>query len=98
MFLDAARIINRNDKTWVCPLDNDIKGVFDPRINTYFKHGIVERWVLTDDAKGLIGRIAAFIDYNLADSYEQPTGGIGFFECIDDRRLHFCFSIRRRNG
>ena len=49
MFLDTARIIYRNDKTWVCPLDNDIKGIFDPAKNTYFKHGIVERWVLTDD-------------------------------------------------
>ena len=63
MFLDTARIINRNDKTWVCPLDNDIKGIFDPRINTYFKHGIVERWVLTDDENDLTGRIAAFIDF-----------------------------------
>ncbi len=89
MFLDAARIINRNDKTWVCPLDNDIKGNIRSRINTYFKHGIVERWVLTDYTKGLIGRIAAFIDYNLADSYEQPTGGIGFFECIDDKDAAF---------
>jgi len=89
MFLDAARIINKNDKTWVCPLDKDIKGIFDPRINTYFKHGIVERWVITDFTKRLIGRIAAFIDFNLADSYEQPTGGIGFFECIDDKEAAF---------
>jgi hypothetical protein len=68
LFLDAARIINKNDKTWVCPLDKDIKGIFDSRINTYFKHGIVERWVITDFTKRLVGRIAAFIDFNLADS------------------------------
>ena len=37
----------------------------------------------------MIGRIAAFIDFNLADSYEQPTGGIGFFECIDDKDAAF---------
>jgi hypothetical protein len=89
MFLDTARIIYKNDKTWVCPLDKDIKGVFDPRINTYFKHGIVERWVVTDDKNKLTGRIAAFIDFNLAKSYEQPTGGIGFFECIEDRDTAF---------
>lgn len=89
MFLDTARIIYRYDKTWVCPLDNDIKGIFDSRKNTYFKHGITERWVLTDDANSLIGRIAAFIDFNLANSYEQPTGGIGFFECIDDKDAAF---------
>jgi GNAT superfamily N-acetyltransferase len=84
MFLDTPRAIYRNDTTWVCPLDNDIRGIFDPHNNTYFKHGIVERWVLTDDHQRLIGRIAAFIDFSLANSYDQPTGGIGFFECIND--------------
>jgi GNAT superfamily N-acetyltransferase len=89
MFLDTVRVIYKNDKAWVCPLDNDIKGVFDPQKNTYFKHGIIERWVLTDDANKLTGRIAAFIDFNLARSFEQPTGGIGFFECADDKDAAF---------
>ena len=89
MFLDTARRIYKNDKTWVCPLDNDIKAVFDPQKNSYYKHGIAERWVLTDDKNVLIGRIAAFIDHSLADTYEQPTGGIGFFECIDDKDAAF---------
>ncbi len=49
MFLNTAREIYKNDKTWVCPLDKDIKAVFDPGLNTYFRHGTVERWVVTDD-------------------------------------------------
>lgn len=85
MFLDTPRIIYKNDKTWVCPLDNDIRAVFNPDKNTYFKHGVAERWVLTDENNRPAGRIAAFIDFNLAYSYEQPTGGIGFFECIEDK-------------
>ncbi len=89
MFLDTARVIYKNDPVWVCPLDNDIKTVFDPEKNPYHKHGVVDRWVLIDDNKKLIGRIAAFIDFNLAHSYEQPTGGIGFFECIDDKDAAF---------
>jgi len=89
MFLDTPRIIYKNDTTWVCPLDNDIKAVFDPEENPYHKHGVVERWILTDDNKRLIGRIAAFIDYNLANTYDQPTGGMGFFECIDDKDAAF---------
>ncbi|MCX6301245.1 MAG: GNAT family N-acetyltransferase [Bacteroidia bacterium] len=89
MFLDTARIIYKNDSTWVCPLDNDIKTVFDPEKNPYHKHGVVERWVLTDDNKKLIGRIAAFVDFNLANTYDQPTGGMGFFECIDDKNAAF---------
>jgi hypothetical protein len=83
-FLDTARVIYRNDKTWVCPLDKDIESIFDPNINPYFKHGEVDRWVLEDDKGKLTGRIAAFIDHNLAGTHDQPTGGMGFFECIND--------------
>jgi hypothetical protein len=89
LFLDVARTVYKNHDTWVCPLDKDIQGIFDPLRNTYFKHGIVERWVLRDSQKKLIGRIAAFVDHQLSHSYEQPTGGIGFFECIQDQEAAF---------
>jgi len=84
-FLNVARIIYKDDPVWVCPLDNQINAVFDPKQNPYFGHGIAERWVLKDDSGKLIGRIAAFIDYKSSEAQEQPTGGIGFFECIDNR-------------
>lgn len=88
-FLRTARIIYMDDRTWVCPLDNDIEAVFDPDRNPYFAHGEAERWILVDDNSKLIGRIAAFIDKKLAYSYDQPTGGIGFFECINDKPSAF---------
>lgn len=84
-FLDTARVIYKNDGIWACPFDNEIEAIFTPATNPYFKHGEVERWVLTDDENNLTGRIAAFIDRNLANSYDQPTGGMGFFECINDK-------------
>lgn len=88
-FLDVARIIYKNDSTWVCPLDREIDAIFDPDKNPYFKHGEAERWILTDDQNNLTGRIAAFIDRNLAWSYDQPTGGTGFFECINEKPSAF---------
>jgi hypothetical protein len=88
-FLDTARVIYKNDNIWVCPFDNEIEAIFDPKKNPYFKHGEVERWILTDDHNNLTGRIAAFIDKNLAYSYDQPTGGIGFFECIENTESAF---------
>jgi len=97
MFLEAARVIYRDDPVWVCPLDNDINTVFDPGRNPYHKHGIVERWVLTGDNNKLIGRVAAFIDFNLANTYEQPTGGMGFFECINDREAAFLLFDTSKN-
>jgi GNAT superfamily N-acetyltransferase len=88
-FLDVARIVYKNDSVWVCPFENEIEAVFDPGNNPYFKHGEVDRWILVDDRNCLIGRIAAFIDMNLAFSYDQPTGGIGFFECINHKPSAF---------
>jgi len=88
-FLDVAKSVYKNDKVWVCPLNNEIEVIFDPGKNTYFKHGEAERWILKDDDNNLIGRIAAFIDKNLAYSYDQPTGGMGFFECINDKQSAF---------
>ncbi len=85
-FIEAAKIIYKNNATWVCPIDNEIDAVFDPKKNVYYKHGIAERWVIKDDKGKLIGRIAAFIDYNTSKAEEQPTGGVGFFECIDDKK------------
>jgi hypothetical protein len=88
-FLDTARSVYKNDRVWVCPFDNEIEAIFDPGKNPYFKHGEAVRWILEDGNNNLIGRIAAFVDYNLANSYQQPTGGTGFFECINDRQVAF---------
>ncbi len=89
MFLDTARVIYRNDPVWVCPFDMEIEAIFDPSKNSYFKRGEADRFVLEDDKGKLIGRIAVFIDRNLAYSYDQPTGGTGFFECINDKKAAF---------
>ncbi|MCK4747523.1 MAG: hypothetical protein KAT15_10820, partial [Bacteroidales bacterium] len=83
-FLKVPKIIYREDPIWVCPLDKEIESVFDPGKNVYFKHGEATRWILYDDHGTLIGRVAAFIDRNTAGKSDQPTGGMGFFECIKD--------------
>jgi hypothetical protein len=88
-FLDAAREIYKDDNVWVCPLDNDVEAVFDPAKNNFHKNGKCTRWILRDDNGKLIGRIAAFINSKKAYNYEQPTGGIGFFECINDKKAAF---------
>jgi hypothetical protein len=81
-FLEVPRIIYRDDNTWVCPFDKEIDSIFDPKKNVYFEHGEATRWLLYDDQQKLIGRVAAFIDRNSCDKHDQPTGGMGFFECI----------------
>ncbi|MBT7996725.1 MAG: GNAT family N-acetyltransferase [Bacteroidetes bacterium] len=85
-FLEAAKIIYKNDKNWVCPLDNDINNIFNPEENDYFNHGLAERWILQNQSGELIGRLAAFIDFKTSAAENQPTGGIGFFECVNDQQ------------
>lgn len=82
-FLDMAAHIYKNDPNWIRPLDMDIEAVFNPAKNKHFKNGECTRWLLKDANGTTIGRIAAFIDATYKQ--EQPTGGIGFFECINDR-------------
>jgi len=88
-FLDIARIIYKNDPNWVCPPDHDIQGIFDPKINSFYAHGKAKRWILLDEKGTLIGRVAAFINEKKTYTFEQPTGGMGFFECIEDQKAAF---------
>ena len=76
----------KNEPTWIRPLDKDIDAVFDPKKNKAFRHGKCVRWILQDDAGKTIGRIAAFVNNKTVNKdNDQPTGGMGFFECINDQ-------------
>jgi hypothetical protein len=81
-FLKVPVLIYRDDPNWVRPFDKEIESIFDQEKNVYFEHGEAIRWVLYDEGQKLIGRVAAFIDRNSCEKHDQPTGGIGFFECI----------------
>jgi len=85
-FHRVPKILYKNDSNWTCPLNLEIENIFNPRKNDCFNHGNAIRWVLKDDLGKLIGRIAAFYDKNKAFHNPQPTGGIGFFECVDDQQ------------
>ena len=61
-----------------------IEEIFNPEKNAKFKIGDARRWILKKDGI-CIGRIAAFYDDDYSGGYDQPTGGCGFFECIDNQ-------------
>ena len=73
------------EPNYVRPLDNDIAAVFDRDKNKYFRHGDLIRWLLVDEAGRTLGRVAAFINERTANTFAQPTGGMGFFECINSQ-------------
>jgi len=100
LFLQVAVNSYKGDPAFIRPLDKDIEEVFDPQKNKFFKRGECCRWILKDDSGIAIGRIAAFV--NKQYKQEQPTGGIGFFECINNQQAanfmfnHCCQWLKER--
>ena len=88
-FLKLPVRLYRNEKNYIRPLDQDIEDVFDPNKNKFFRNGEACRWLLLDEKDRVIGRVAAFVDKKTAHKNEQPTGGMGFFECIEDQEGAF---------
>src|SRR5699024_6840886 len=88
-FLQLPVRLYKHEQNWIRPLDKDIEKVFDPTKNKYFEHGECTRWILVNDQQETIGRVAAFIDRKTANTFDQPTGGMGFFECINDKEAAF---------
>jgi len=84
-FLDVPRTLYKNEDNWVCPLDRNIASIFNKEQNPFYKHGDAIRWVLLGDKGELIGRVAAFLDEKKSKNFDQITGGMGFYECIDDK-------------
>lgn len=89
-FIKLPLSIYDKQSSWIRPLDKDIEAVFDPKKNKTFRNGECIRWILTNEKGKTIGRIAAFINKKTVDKdNEQPTGGLGFFECINDQAAAF---------
>ena len=88
-FLELPRKLYKNDPNFISPLDKDIETVFDPKLNNYHSHGIIKRWIAIDNNNETVGRIAAFINHQKNKDPDFITGGIGFFETINDEKTAF---------
>ncbi len=87
-FIEMAVWLYRNEKNWIRPIDQDIEGLFHAETNKLFRNGAkAKRWLLQDESGKTIGRIAAFVNPKMKE--KQPTGGVGFFECIENQDAAF---------
>lgn len=85
-FLNFPVRLYVNDKNYIRPLDQDVEAIFDRKKNKLFRNGNAKRWLLKNARNETIGRIAAFYNEATARANDQPTGGLGFFDCIDDKQ------------
>lgn len=83
-FLDFSARLFREDRNYIRPLDKDIEEVFNPKKNKFFRFGECERFLFKNEKDETVGKIAVFI--NKKYKQQQPTGGIGFFDCINDQK------------
>ena len=89
-FIKLPVRLYKNTPAWIRPLDKDIEQVFDPKKNKTYRNGEAIRWILLDESGTTVGRVAAFINRKTVNKKnDQPTGGMGFFECIEDREAAF---------
>ena len=89
-FLLLPMLLYKDTSQWIRPLDKDIESVFDKDKNKSFRNGECIRWIMKNDSGETIGRVAAFVfEKTVHKGNDQPTGGMGFFECVNDRSAAF---------
>jgi hypothetical protein len=83
-FLEFPAKLYRQDKNYIRPRNQDIEEIFDPEKNRSFQNGECTRFLFKNKRSETVGKVAVFI----SGLYEQkqPTGGIGFFDCINDQK------------
>jgi len=89
MFLNVSESIYRHDRSWIPFLKSEIVNIFNPSVNPYFIHGEAKRWILVNESGEVIGRIAAFVNFQKIDQENHRVGCIGFFECVADQPAAF---------
>jgi len=83
-FNDFPARLYREDQNWIRPLDVSIEEIFDKTQNKHLHNGDIARWIVKD-GKGICqGRIAAFYTADSFTEFDIPTGGIGFFDSVND--------------
>ncbi|WP_295232242.1 hypothetical protein [uncultured Chryseobacterium sp.] len=83
-FLEFPARLYQNDKNYIRPLDKDIEDIFNPEKNKFFKDGLCARFLFRNKKHEIVGKTAVFI--NQQYKQKQPTGGLGFFDCINDQQ------------
>ena len=88
-FIGLPVKLYKDEKEWIRPIDKDIEeDVFGSK-NKFFRHGKAIRWILQNDTGETIGRVAAFINNKTVNKTDVKTGGMGFFESIEDKEAAF---------
>jgi ribosomal protein S18 acetylase RimI-like enzyme len=74
----------KNDKVWVPPLRSELSAQFNKKQNPTLEH-IDYKLFLLADGNRTIGKIAAFVDTLALETWKEPIGLFGYYDCINDK-------------
>ena len=86
LWFSTPDFIYAHDTNYIPHIRQDIAGIFDSGKNKLYAQGSATCFLLLDEKDKPIGRIAAFYSKKYSDAQTHKTGGIGFFECVDNDR------------
>lgn len=75
--------VYRDDPNWVPPLISERLEYLNPDTGPFYDHADVALFLALRGGE-VVGTAAAFVDHHLAERRQQPEGGFGFFEVLDD--------------
>jgi hypothetical protein len=82
-FLEFPARLYSCDRNYIRSLNKDIEDIFNPKKNKFFKSGECKRFLFKFNNE-TVGKVAVFV--NRLYKQKQSTGGIGFFDCINDQK------------
>lgn len=83
-FLSLPYRLYKNDPVWVPPLVSEVSKQFSRKQNPTLDHCDFALFLLEHEHE-IIGRIAAFIDTIALDTWNEPIGLFGYYECINNQ-------------
>lgn len=92
-FLNVVDLIYRDDKTYIRPLDMDLRDRLNPKKNPFFEHGEGTCFVAYKTGR-CVGRITAQIDRGHLAVHKDATGFFGFFDTPDDLEIASALVLR----
>lgn len=83
-FHDFPVEIYKGDPNWVPPFRFEIEKIFNPKLNSFYKKGECERYLMLDDDK-TVARFAVMNNSEKDHVFEPKLGGLGFIEMVDNQ-------------
>jgi ribosomal protein S18 acetylase RimI-like enzyme len=82
-FIELPYWLYRSDPTWAPPLRSEQWSQFDPRGNPMLDHCQYVLFLLLDRGQ-VVGRVSAFVDQLAVETWGEPIGLFGSYECEEN--------------